>query len=314
MNIYETFLREGCSRGVNVECGEKGREVMRRFEQVKYREYEGMYKMTHGRVTFFRRLFGMDGKPYEAWTTENMIFSDSFDEIEWSVFLSLYETALTSCFYETPLGQGFLSDEREIERRQQETLLSLFEEYRSRNILYWTREFIRIEKKISERADELVSYLLEGEVNELWGEGEVVESKYATFLVMHEEQRVHEERNLLAEDAVYWAMENTIDTISDYFIQTAIEGMWENPELRKQLLEFAGYLHKNPRSRLLVDMKAKNEGHEWFNKFMDRALQEERENLPLDSDSAAIRIQRVWRGGRGRNVARRLFVSVFTKT
>lgn len=318
MNIYETFLREGCTRNIDMKEEMKHyreiEEIFQRFEAVKYREFEGMYKVTNGRVTFWRRLFGMEGKEYEAWTTENMVFSNSFDEIEWVTFLSLYQTVKDSAFYETQIGKDFIAEEAEAERIKDEVLLSLFGEYRSRNILYWTREFMRVEKKIAEKADELVSYLLELEVGELWKNGSDIEGNYATFLVMHEEQRVHEETNLLADDAIFWTMENTVTTLCEHFITTVIDGMWENPELRKQLLEFAGYLHKNPRSRLLIDMKARNEGHEWFNKFVNQALQDEKDSLPLDPDQAVLRIQKVWRGIRGRNVARKLFVKVFTKT
>jgi hypothetical protein len=320
INIYETFLREGCTRSIDMNLKEEMthhqeiEEIFQRFEAVKYREFEGMYKVTNGRVTFWRRLFGMEGKQYEAWTTENMVFSNSFDEVEWITFLSLYEIVKDSAFYETQVGKDFLAEEEEAERIKDEVLLSLFGEYRSRNILYWTREFVRMEKKIAEKADELVSYLLELEVGELWKNGSELEGNYATFLVMHEEQRVHEEMNLLADDAIFWAMENTVAALCEHFISTVIDGMWENPELRKQLLEFAGYLHKNPRSRLLINTKARNEGHEWFNKFVNQALQEEKDSLPLDPDQAVLRIQRVWRGIRGRNVARKLFVKVFTKT
>jgi hypothetical protein len=210
INIYETFLREGCTRSIAMNLrpkltknqqqaqrqgqqqqgegqgqGQKQEqqqvkqeqqegkervkesellmtvaqqqeieEILQRLESVKYREFEGMYRVTHGRVTFLRRLFGMDGKEYEAWGTENMVFSNSFDEIEWLVFQSLYETVRTSVFYETQLGKEFLAEETEAQRIKDEVLLSLFGEYRSRNILYWTPEFLRVEAQISEKAED----------------------------------------------------------------------------------------------------------------------------------------------------------------
>jgi hypothetical protein len=83
-----------------------------------------------------------------------MVFSNSFDEIEWLVFQSLYETVRTSVFYETQLGKEFLAEETEAQRIKDEVLLSLFGEYRSRNILYWTPEFLRVEAQISEKAED----------------------------------------------------------------------------------------------------------------------------------------------------------------
>jgi hypothetical protein len=118
-----------------------------------------------------------------------MVFSNSFDEIEWLVF---HETVRTSVFYETQLGKELLAEETEAQRIKDEVLLSLFGEYRSRNILYWTPEFLRVEAQISEKAEDLASYLLELEVSGLWSHGSAEEANYATFLVMREEQRVAE--------------------------------------------------------------------------------------------------------------------------
>lgn len=313
ITIYETYLRDGCTRIIDMKFDHL-KHIFNRFESVKYREYEGMYKITNGRITFFRKIFGMEGKQYEAWTTENMIYSDSFDEIEWLIFLDLYYYFEKCGFYETDIGKEFLNEEMEAEKIKNDVLLKLFDEFRQRNILYWTKEFIKLENKISEKADELVNILIGNEIINLWDDGALIESNYATFLVMHEEQRIYEGTELMSEDVTYWTMENIIENIYNTFVNTVIEGMWENPELRKQLLEFAGYLHKNPRSRLLINMKVKNEGNEWFNKFINKALEDDRNNLPLDPDKAVIRIQKRWRGVLGRNIVRKIFVKVYTKT
>jgi hypothetical protein len=63
---------------------------------------------------------------------------------------------------------------------------------------------------------------LELEVSGLWSHGSAEEANYATFLVMHEEQRVAEGTALLA---VYWTLENVIVTLAEHFIGTVIDGM-----------------------------------------------------------------------------------------
>mmetsp|Transcript_10058 Transcript_10058/g.15233 ORF Transcript_10058/g.15233 Transcript_10058/m.15233 type:complete len:1075 (+) Transcript_10058:284-3508(+) len=313
VTIYETYLREGCTRPTGLDLSSQ-KETLERLEKVKFREFEGMYKLDNGKVSFWRWLLRMEGRQYEAWTTDNIVLSDCYDEVEWLAFRAVFDHVQKTNFYSSPAGLQHLKEEEEAAEQNHLVLLDLYKDFRYRNIIHWTKDFIRIEAKISERALEFANFFLEQECELLAQDGADKEVDHATFLVMHEEQKVHENAELMADDMTYWTMENILDDVYDHFARTVVDKMWEDSESRKTLLEFAGYLHKKPKSRLLINMKAKNHSHDWFNEFVNNAIADEKMGLALDSDSAALIIQRHWRGVLGRNKARKVFVKVFAKT
>mmetsp|Transcript_5047 Transcript_5047/g.8277 ORF Transcript_5047/g.8277 Transcript_5047/m.8277 type:complete len:1079 (-) Transcript_5047:259-3495(-) len=313
--IYDTFLREGCSRPVPMDFSGH-LQIQKEFEKlefVKYRDFEGFYSLVHRTPGMFRKLFGMKGSQYEAWTTQNIVFSNAFDDVEWEAFKFLFNNMSNCQFYEADEGKAHTANTIEFEKQKIATLKQLFIDARYREIVLWTKAFIVHENRIMSLALHAANTVMALQCNRIIDEV-LYEGSYAkTFLIRHDQQKVHEGTSLMAEDVSYGSMEDIVENLYEAYAKAVVLGMWEDPEGRKNMLEFAGYLKPKPKSRLLISMDAKNEGHEWFKKFMDDTIEEEQATIPLNTASAAQRIQRRVRGIFGRNKMRKLFVQIYSK-
>jgi hypothetical protein len=202
----------------------------------------------------------------------------------------------------------------QFEKQKLETLKQLFVDARYREILLWTKAFIVHEQRIMSLALHSANTILAMECNRIIDEVLFEGSCAQTFLIRHDQQKEHECTSLLAEDTSFGAMEDIVDHLYEAYVRAVVLGLWEDPEGRKNMLEFAGYLKPKPKSRLLISMDAKNEGHEWFKKLMDDTIEEEKATIPLNTVTAAERIQRRVRGIFGRNKMRKLFVQIYSKS
>lgn len=313
--IFDTFLKKDCSRPVPIDFWGMPQVVEEfvKLEFVKYRDYEGFYSLKHRSPGIFRRMFGLKGKSYEAWTTENLVYSNAFDEVEWQAFLYLFQHVEKTGFYESETGKQYESEIIAYEKDREATLKKLYEEARLRDILLWSKAFIVQEKRISALALHAANTVLAIEGNSILDEALFEGSCWKTFDVQHDQQKTHEFTKLLAEDTSFSTMEDIVEHLYESYASAVVAGMWEDPDGRKSMLEFAGYLKKKPKSRLLIKMDARNESHEWFKKLMDDTIEEEKATIPLDTVSAAKRIQRRVRGIVGRNQMRKLFASIYSK-
>lgn len=313
--IYDTFLRKDCSRPVPLDFTNQPAvlQEFQKLEFVKYRDYEGFYSLVHRTPGIFRKLFGMKGKLYEAWTSENLVYSNAFDQVEWEAFLFLFHDLEKSQFYESDKGKAHIAETIEFEKKRVETLKQLYVDARYRNIVLWTRSFMVHENRIMTMALHAADTVLKMEVVRITDEALYEGSCAQTFLIRHDQQKEHEGRALLADDTTFGAMEDMIEHLYEAYAQAVVLGLWEDPDGRRSMLEFAGYLKAKPKSRLLVKMDAKNEAHEFFQKLMNDTIEEEKANIPLNTASAAERIQRRVRGIFGRNKMRKLFVQIYSK-
>jgi hypothetical protein len=234
--------------------------------------------------------------------------------VEWEAFKYLF-CNLESCqFYESTQGKAYVSDMIEFEKQKIETLKQLFIDARYREILLWTKAFIVHEHRIMSLALNAANTVLANEGARILDEV-LHEGSYAkTFLIRHDQQKEHEGRALLADDITFGALEDMVENMYETYVHAVVLGMWEDPDGRKSMLEFAGYLKPKPKSRLLIKMDTKNESHEWFQKLMSDTIEEEKATIPLNTASAAERIQRRARGIFGRNKMRKLFVKIYSKS
>ena len=314
--IYDTFLREDCSRPIPVDFSDQS-QVQKEFlklDFIKYRDYEGFYSLVNRTPGLFRKMFGIKGAQYEAWTTENLVYSNAFDQVEWECFKYLFNNLNNCQFYESEQGKTHIANTVQFEKQKLETLKQLFVDARYREILLWTKAFIVHEQRIMSLALHSANTILAMECNRIIDEVLFEGSCAQTFLIRHDQQKEHECTSLLAEDTSFGAMEDIVDHLYEAYVRAVVLGLWEDPEGRKNMLEFAGYLKPKPKSRLLISMDAKNEGHEWFKKLMDDTIEEEKATIPLNTVTAAERIQRRVRGIFGRNKMRKLFVQIYSKS
>lgn len=313
--IYDTFLRQGCARPVPIDFSGLP-QVQQEFEKldfIKYRDFEGFYSLVHRSPGIFRRMFGLKGSLYEAWTTENLVFSNAFDIIEWEAFKSMFYNVEKCQFYESEAGKAYLASIEEFEKQKIDTLKQLFSDARYRDITLWTQAFMVHEHRVMSLALHVANTIMAVEGTRILDEALHEGACAHTFSIRHEQQKVHEGTSLLAEDVSFGAMEDMVEHLYEAYARAVVLGMWEDPEGRKSMLEFAGYLKPKPKSRLMISMNAKNEGHEWFKKLMDETIEEEKATIPLSTAGAAERIQRRMRGIIGRNKMRKLFVKIYSK-
>ena len=313
--IYDTFIRDECSRPVPLDFSGKPDALhhFKRLEFIKYRDYEGFYSLAHRTPGFFRKLFGIKGRQYEAWTTDNVVYSNAFDQVEWEAFLYLYYHIKSSEFYDSEQGKQHLANTVEFEKQKIETLKQLYTDARYREIVLWTKAFIVHERRVETLSLQAADAVLESERNRILDEILFEGACTQTFFVRHNQQKEHESTALLADDTTFGTMEDIVENLYESYVKAVVLGMWEDPEGRRSMLEFAGYLRKQAKSRLLVDMKAKNEGYDYFQKVMNDTIEEEKATIPLNTSSAAERIQRRVRGILGRNKMRKLFVKIYSK-
>ncbi len=100
----------------------------------------------------------------------------------------------------------------------------------------------------------------------------------------------------------------------EYFCKAVVGAMWEGKETRTTLLEFAGYIHKSSKSKLLIKLESKGkQSKDWFDAVVNKSIAAEMQSLPPSDRKAASIIQRRVRGLLGRNKARKKFVRVFVK-
>ena len=313
--IYDTFLRKDCSRPVPIDFSTQP-ETLKEFQKldfIKYRDYEGFYSLVHKTPGIFRKLFGMKGRLYEAWTSENLVYSNAFDQVEWEAFKHLFQNLENYKFYESEKGKTHIADTVEFEKKKIETLQQLYIDARYRNIVLWTKAFMVHEQRIVSMALHAADTVLKIEGTRILEEALYEGACAQTFAIRHDQQKEHEGRALLADDTTFGAMEDMVENLYETYVHAVVLGLWEDPEGRKSMLEFAGYLKPKPKSRLLVKMDAKNEGHEFFQKLMNDTIEEEKATIPLNTASAAARIQRRVRGIFGRNKMRKLFVQIYSK-
>lgn len=310
--IYETFLQEQCIRQVGI-APPNFADIVKKLEHVKNREFEGLYSLKTRQKGFLRRLFRLSGVKYEAWTAENIVSPDMYDEVEWWCMLQMSANFPINEFEASPEGLQLRAQNEASIAANEKALFDLYVEFRQRNFMFWTLEFVRQEKQLDAQAETLVNLCVASICDSVSYDTCNAATLEKVFVVGHDEQNSHEFTNLLVDDVVYWTTENIVEGVYAHFVKATVDTMWDIPDCRKQLLEFAGYLRKTAKARLLIDMKKKGMSYDWFEEFLTECLAEEKKSLPLNPDSAALAIQRRLRGNWGRSKARKVFVQTYMK-
>lgn len=200
-----------------------------------------------------------------------------------------------------------------LKNKKIETLRQLYIDARYRDVVLWTKAFMVHEQRIVSLALHAANTVMAMEGIRILDSALYEGSCAQTFLIRHDQQKEHEGRALVADDTTFGAMEDMVEHLYETYVHAVVLGMWEDPEGRKSMLEFAGYLKPKPKSRLLVNMNVKNEGHDYFKKLMDDTIEEEKATIPLNTVTAAERIQRRVRGIFGRNKMKNVFVKMYSK-
>ena len=178
----------------------------------------------------------------------------------------------------------------------------------------WGFEYKKLDIDITERAVEVVRIVEELELDYILNKLIKQGVREKVFEEMYAVQSVSEFQENLMEDACFWAEDDILNGIFDFFVPSLLNTMWERPELRKGMMECAGLIQGSSKKKLLLDMKKeKNQGKEWFDNFLHSTIEEEKEQMPVTTDKAVVMLQKVVRGMRGRGMMRKLVATNFVK-
>jgi hypothetical protein len=312
VSFYETHVRHNCPRPVNLNF-DTLKLLHAKMDVVLNREYEGFYRLVTAEPGVVGKMLGYEGKSYEEWTTENIIPADLFDNLEYECFMSIYSWYSSKEFQGSEVCKALQDQIRseQLERRSQDHEAYL--QARRADFLQWGQEYKKFDAAVTREAIDWTSVILENTVDALVSllceEESLRDSKRRGY----EEQVQHEQEKMLADDTVTWTEDLVLESVYNYYSESIVKAMWEKPDSRKSLMEFAGYLEPK-RIKLKVDWKKRrNEANDWFNDFFMQAVKDESKSLPLDSDGAAVRIQKVVRRRQGLKKARKIFVATYGK-
>lgn len=313
--IYENFLRSDSARFIGFEF--EGLDAVReQLERVKNRSVNGCMQPSNAALSRLRRVLGIPGQAFQKWTTDAVVMADIFDEVEWQCFLVVFKTFSADVTWvgsEEYKTFVLVTEQEAVIRRT--NLINDYKQLRLKQFLQWGVDFKRYETAMRERALEVVEIIEETKINVLLERCMRICVEEVVFDIQYEEQKVHEERRAIIDDALDWSTMIATEEVYEVYVSALIDTMWAIPELRKGMLEYSGLLKKKNKKKLLIDMNVSGgaASKEWFENFMKDAIETDKKNLPPDADAAATRIQKIIRGFLGRRKARRVFVTVYVK-
>jgi hypothetical protein len=311
--IYETYLRPNCIRPLKIDIPNIN-IVLEKMEIVKNREFDGVYKMCQAKQSWLRWLVFLEGKKYVGWTNENIVNPEIFNEIEWLCVLYLCNYFTDNNVFMSSLeGQKLHKLIIEEKRTNYNEFLDQYKEIRRSNSLYDAKLYLANEAKLVKKSYEVIDVLLNTELDYIVNELMLEEATKKTFSIRHDEQAIHEAVTNCADDVESWAEDIIIEDVYDHFVNAVISVMWENPDTKKELLEFGGYLRKQVQPRLLFNLNVQTQSKLWFDEFINNAIKEDEESRPLDKETAPRVLQKYVRGMISRNIVRKIFTKVYVK-
>jgi hypothetical protein len=191
----------------------------------------------------------------------------------------------------------------------------------------WTRQFMEVERAMSRKALEAVNLFLDREVARHYEVVEKEQVRLRTEEKRHVEQSRHEFECAIVDDMVFFSETNILDSIFDFYVVSLLDAMLKVPEMRKGLLQYAGFVKATSRHMKTEDPSADKKGDEWFNTFFSSTKSKEEEDGKKKNsndddyaltkrttwEAAAIKIQRRIRGYLGRKRARKVFIKAYVK-
>lgn len=312
--IYDTFLKPGSLRFVDVDCAALDGHLMDSLAKVEGRQFEGFYTLEHSDATGMRSL--VTKKTFEAWTVDNIVPGNVFDVLEWHIFLMLFKAVGERAFETSHELQLYRDAVADTERLRREQLFEEFLSQREERNRKWTEEFMQADQERAKLAevvmnvflDKVAVRALEKLLDQAVGE--------AAHDAVYEQQKAYESTSMIADEAVWWMEGAAVEELYTFYSDVLVNSMWEMASFRKQLLDFSGLYYSDEeacRDRLGNPHTADRDDQRWFSNFLVAALAEEKGSQPLAPDEAALRIQVRVRGMQGRKIARRKFVRRYGK-
>jgi len=340
LNLDQLFLLKDSPRRLNLSFPNYT-SLLDHLTSVKNKDYSGYYRNKRTTTGLIGSLVGSSGSEYYEYTTEEILRPDAFDEIEWACFLHLFHvvedrrgaSAINSDEHDFYNSDAYLKyktmvDIESTQRRDES--LRLYEQNRKMQLDVWTRQFMELEKAMSRKALEAVHLFLDREVLRYYQVVEKEQVRLRTVEKRHLEQSRHEFQCAIVDDMVFFAETNILDSIFDFYVVSLLDAMLKVPDMRKGLLQYAGFVKATSRHMKADDVGADKKGDEWFSSFFSSTKSKEgHDSIEKNKSSAlhgrgsykklsatetaAIRIQRRIRGYLGRKRARKEFIKAYVK-
>ena len=317
---------------------------------VKNKDYSGYYRNKRTTIGLVGSLVGSSGSEYYEYTMEEILRPDAFDEVEWACFMHLFRVV-----EDRGAGGGgddineklyFYNSDAYLKYKQMVDIeagqrradsLRLYEQTRKMKLEVWTRQFMEVERAMSRKALEAVHLFLDREVVRHYEVVEKEQVRLRTEEKRHMEQSRHEFECAIVDDMVFFSETNILDSIFDFYVVSLLDAMLKVPEMRKGLLQYAGFVKATSRHMKTEDPGSDKRGDEWFNTFFSSTKSKEEQKGTItkkknsnDDDgltsagrgsqakrttweAAAIKIQRRIRGYLGRKRARKVFIKAYVK-
>lgn len=332
--IYENFIRPGGARPALIELDDGDLRddldegdgpdwlelLLAKLDAVKNREFEGFYQATRHKF-WYHRLLGLRGRRVQSWTDFRMLTSDVFDGFEWACFMSLFRALWADQdqieqFMRSREKQRYDASLAELAARMQASLLVDCRVARRLEIAAWCADFRVDEQRMAAEAQVAADALLEQEVKFLVSRAAAVWARETLFRIRHDEQRMHEAKGAMCDDAVDWAADDVMDHIFDFYVPRLLDTMLAYDEMVEGMMEYAGMLkNKKLKKRLELNVApvGVREDLTWFKESLRASVAEDLKKIPRDFMGAVRLVQRRARGMLGRNKARAAFIAVWAK-
>lgn len=220
----------------------------------------------------WRRLLQMESEPFEKWTLSHQVSPDVFDQIEWFCFRRLYVALLSDLTYTT--SREFLAYQQILiddAHTREHTLRRDYANHCKVELQKWTSQFKFVEMAISRRAEDVLSKYLGRRLYSLLTV-EYIETVAEEIVARQstEEQHLHEALRMVQDEAVDWVLFNVCEEVYENYAHTLIAQMWEQPNLRRSLLTFAGIVEEKFKKKLFVNMETSTRAQQAaFKQFID---------------------------------------------
>jgi hypothetical protein len=281
------------------------------METVIHRDFEGFYRVAQSKGSFFERLFRGEGKTFEEWTTDNIIPANLFDDLEFHCFLRLFELFRDSDFQTSSEGlqlNQIMENDRALAARKD---FEDFEAARREDIRKWTKEFMAKEAAISAFANDATYMTLDALTDAIVDETCLIAAADESKRRVYMEQSEEEGARLLADDAVFWILENTAEDVVQNFTSDLVNHMLSKLGTRRILNEFAGRV----KAKKKIDWSNRDPTkQDWFTDFTASYLAEDRKRFSKERETAAATvIQSLWRRRMALKICRKVFVATYAK-
>jgi len=316
MGLAELYIFDDSPRKLDLSSIPASKEMMEMLESVKMREHPGLYRLTKGRPGLIRGFLGVPPADYYEFATDDVLTPDVFDELEWACFLRVFNALEQEDRERWRASEEFntyskMREEETAHRRDE--FIKDYEKFRLMKMDQWARSYIGIERRMFNKASEIVEIFMQREIDRLYKmwEKRLVHERVAE--IRHEEQEIHESTALVRDEASFWVEEDMLDSLFTHYTSALIDKMLQIEDCRRGLLQYAGYIKATSR-HMHIDPNAKSGKEGWFTDMFKEA--QEAEDGAITSHThvhAVIIIQKRMRGVLARRRVRKLFMSTYEK-